>query len=115
MTKTTQRVFTKKHRKNLSISHKGQHSSPDTEFKKGNKFSVEVEQQRRESLRGREFSQVHKTNISKGKMGHFVSVKTLAKLRQGHIDYFANHIHPMKGKKFGEEVCRNMSKAQKLL
>lgn len=30
------RHFTKEHKKNLSISHKGLHSSPSTEFKKGN-------------------------------------------------------------------------------
>lgn len=34
---TQTEVITEEHRKNLSLSHKGKHSSPATEFKKGNK------------------------------------------------------------------------------
>ena len=109
------RNFTMEHRKKLSISHQGQHSSPATEFKKGYKFSNEVERQRIESLTGREFSQKHKDNISKGKMGHPVSEESIEKMKQAHKDYLANHIHPMKGKQFNKEARKNMSRGQKLL
>jgi len=39
MTSKTKRVFTEEHRKNLSLSKKGKHCSPSTEFKKG-QFSL---------------------------------------------------------------------------
>ena len=97
--------------KKVSDAQKGQHHSPENEFKKGHLVNPEWEAKRIAAITGREKTEEERRAISERMMGHPVSEENRRKLSE--IKKGNTYGSKNKGRKASEETRRKLSESHK--